>query len=179
MPDMQTSQRCKHIEKTRPGHWMRKTQRKRKNKRSLKSTRDDETDIQGNLYERRKSLKSMKRRPMLLYDVLVEHHSCASYIESWRLCASTMSRREGHWTGQVRASQVSTEDRYHSLAESLKRKQRTVVGNQCPIQIHHRTHRAQRLSHIAGQACWEVGGKGSVPLPGAGCCSTGSWCTAG
>jgi hypothetical protein len=98
--------------KTRPGHWMRKTQGKGKNKRSLKITEDDETDIQGNLYERRKPLKSIERRPMLWYVWLSITHahrisSRGGYAHQPRVGG------EGHWTGQVRASQVSTEDRYH------------------------------------------------------------------
>jgi len=98
----------------------------RKIRRSLKRT-DDTKRISKEIStgeESRKrskqSLKSMKLRPMLWYDVGVVHHfmhiayRLVSGIE--RLCASTLVRVEGkvEGTGQVRASQASTEDRYHS-----------------------------------------------------------------
>jgi hypothetical protein len=162
---------------------MRQTQRKGKNKRSLKSTRDDETDIQGNVYERRrrKSLKPMNETPFpccgMMFWLNITH---AHRISSRGGCAH-QPRAGGKDIGLARSTLPRFRRRTGTtvLRNSPKRKQRTVVGNQCPIQIHHCTHRAQHLSRIAGQACWEVGGKGSAPLPGAGCRNNGSWCTAG
>lgn len=68
----------------------------------------------------KQSLISMKRRPMLWYDVVVIHHfmhiayRLVSDIE--RLCASTLVRIVGkvEGTGQVRASQALTGERYQS-----------------------------------------------------------------
>jgi len=103
MPDMLTSQRCKHIGKTRPGHGMQKPQRKSENKRSLKKQMTRLNGYPRKFVRGKKVAKWMKRRPMLRYDV-GKHHSCASHRISCRAskgCAHQLWCREGQgdWPG--------------------------------------------------------------------------------
>lgn len=96
MPDMQTSQRCKHREKTRPGHGDAKTTKEMEgNRRSLKKHRTRLNGYPRKFVRVKKVAKSMKLHPMLRYDVgvyITHAHRIASRIVSGvaRLCASTL-----------------------------------------------------------------------------------------